>query len=153
MEAEASEQIKRQHINHIVTAILECALPKLPLAKKPSSNYLRKEKDKEQEKSQKILSTDEAAQPSKNLNTLANFAVRKAKPEIGKPTLASLLKKARPNERLMVCFRKNSSHRAEHPFVLQKKANEVLPSKTVIGKVANINSGIALVPAPGTTFA
>lgn len=53
----------------------------------------------------------------------------------------------------MVRLRKNSPHRAEHPFVLQKKANAALPSKTVIGKVAHINSGIALIPAPGTNIA
>ena len=47
IEAEAPEQIERRHIDHIVNAILECALPKLPLAKKPSQNYLGKEKDKE----------------------------------------------------------------------------------------------------------
>ncbi len=46
IEAEAPEQIERQQINHFVNAILECALPKLPPAKKPSSNHLRKEKDK-----------------------------------------------------------------------------------------------------------
>ena len=53
----------------------------------------------------------------------------------------------------MVCLGKNSPHRAEHPFLLQKKANAALPSKTVIGKVAHINSGIALIPTPGTTIA
>ncbi len=37
--------------------------------------------------------------------------------------------------------------------MFQKKANSVLPAKTVIGKVTNINSGIALIPAPGTTIA
>lgn len=53
----------------------------------------------------------------------------------------------------MVRLGKDSPHRTEHPFVLQKKANAALPSKTVIGKVAHINSGIALILAPGTTIA
>ena len=75
--AEAHEQIEKQRINHIVNAILECALPKLPPAKKPNSNYLRKEKDKEQEESREILSTGEAAQLSKSRNTWTNFEARK----------------------------------------------------------------------------
>lgn len=153
MEAEAPEQIERRHIDHIVNAILECALPKLPPAKKPSQNHLGKEKDKEQEEGQETLSTGEAAQPSNSSNTWANVAAKKAKPEVGKPTLASPLKGSRPDERLMVRLGKDSPHRAEHPFVLQKKANAALPSQTVIGKVAHINSGIALIPAPGTTIA
>ena len=37
--------------------------------------------------------------------------------------------------------------------MLQKKANAVLPSKTVISKVAHINSGIALIPVLGTNIA
>ena len=153
MEAKAPEQIERQHMDHIVNAILECALLKLPSAKKPSQNHLRKEKDKEQEESQEVHSTGEAAQPSKSPNPWANVAAKKANPEIGKPTLAAPLKGVRPDERLMVRLGKDSPHRTEHPFVLQKKANAVLPSKTVIGKVAHINSGIALIPAPGTTIA
>lgn len=153
MEVEAPEQIERRHIDHIVNAILECALPKFHPAKKPSQNYLGREKDKEQEEGQEILSIGKAAQPSNSSNTWANVAAKKAKPEIRKPTLVSPLKGSRPDERLMVRLGKDSPHRAEHPFVLQKKANAALPSKTVIGKVAHINSGIALILAPGTTIA
>lgn len=50
----------------------------------------------------------------------------------------------------MVRLGQDSPHRSEHPFILQKKANAVLPNKVFIGKVAHINSGIALIPAPGT---
>ena len=53
----------------------------------------------------------------------------------------------------MVRFEKNSPHQAEYPFVLQKKANTILSSKTVIGLVAYITFGIALIPAPGITIA
>lgn len=53
----------------------------------------------------------------------------------------------------MVRLGKDSSHRAEHPFVLQKKANAALLSKTIIDKVAYINSGIASIPTPSTTLA
>lgn len=51
----------------------------------------------------------------------------------------------------MVRLGQDLPHRGEHPFILQKKANAVLPNKVVIGKVAHINSGFALIPAPGTT--
>lgn len=51
----------------------------------------------------------------------------------------------------MVRLGKDSPHRDEHPFILQKESNAALPSKVVIGKVAHINSGLALIPAPGTT--
>ena len=46
MEAKAPEQIEKRHINHIVNAILECALPKLSPAKMPSQNHLEKKKQK-----------------------------------------------------------------------------------------------------------
>ncbi len=49
----------------------------------------------------------------------------------------------------MVRLGQDSPHRGEHPFILQKKANAVLPNKVVIGKVAHINSGLALIPSPG----
>lgn len=44
----------------------------------------------------------------------------------------------------------NSSHQNEHPFILQKKANLALPPNEIIGKVAHINLGLALIPSPGT---
>lgn len=74
MRAEAPEQIETRHIDHIVNAILECPLPKLPPAKKPSQNHLGREKDKEQKEGQEILSTGEAAQPSNSSNTWANVS-------------------------------------------------------------------------------
>lgn len=70
MEAEAPEQIERQHIHR---SYCECdsrvrsteAAP----SKKDKSEHLRKEKDKEQEEGQEILSTGEVAQPSNSSNT------------------------------------------------------------------------------------
>lgn len=64
MEAKAPEQIERQHIDHIVNAILECVLPKLPTAKKLSQNQTRREKEKVQEEGQDMLGTRETAEPS-----------------------------------------------------------------------------------------
>ena len=52
----------------------------------------------------------------------------------------------------MVRLGQDLPHRGEHPFILQKKANAVLLNKVVIGKVAHINLGFALISAPGTTI-
>ena len=43
-------------------------------------------------------------------------------------------------------------HKEEHSFLLQKKANAVLPPNVVIGRVAHINTGLALIPATGTSI-
>ena len=69
-----------------------------------------------------------------------------------KPSLAYLLQEARRGDRLMVRLGAESPQRAEHLFVFQKKANATLPPNIRVGKVANINSWLALIPAPGTTF-
>lgn len=53
----------------------------------------------------------------------------------------------------MVRLGEESPYRKEHPFIVQKKANATLPSQVRIGKVAHINSGLALLPAPGTSIA
>lgn len=68
-----------------------------------------------------------------------------------KPSLAQSLQGIRVDGRLMVRLGENSPHRREHPFLLQTKANSVLPPETRVGKVAHINSGIALILAAGTT--
>ena len=52
----------------------------------------------------------------------------------------------------MIRLEENSPHRNEHPFILQKKANLVLPPNVIIGKVAHINSSLALIPSPGTNL-
>lgn len=51
----------------------------------------------------------------------------------------------------MVRLGKDSSYRDEHLFILQKKANAAFPNNVVVGKVVSINSGLTLIPAPGTT--
>lgn len=52
----------------------------------------------------------------------------------------------------MIRCNENSSHRNEYSFILQKKANLVLPSNIAIGKVAHINSSLALIPNPETNL-
>lgn len=69
-----------------------------------------------------------------------------------KPSLIQPLRGARPDSRLMIRLGENSPHRNEHPFILQKKANLVLTPNVAIGKVAHINSGLALIPSLGTSL-
>lgn len=64
----------------------------------------------------------------------------------------SLTKGNRPDLQLMVRLGPESPHRNKHPFILQKRANTTLPHNVVVGRVAHINSGLALIPAPGTSL-
>lgn len=149
MEAEAPGNIESHHIEHIVNAILDCALPsqqqvdethtQSPAIGEKRGQYSRETQPHKTDRPQgKAATWAERATPNRQIVT-------------GKPTLAQPLKGTRPDERLMVRLGKDSPHRGEHPFILQKKANAVLPNKIVIGKVAHINSGLALIPTPGTT--
>lgn len=47
IKAKAPEQIKRQHKDHIINAILDCTLPKLFPKKKPSQKKLSKKREKQ----------------------------------------------------------------------------------------------------------
>lgn len=69
-----------------------------------------------------------------------------------KPSLAQPLRGVREDSRLMVRLGENSPYKDEHPFLLQKKANAVLPQNVVVGRVAHINTGLALIPATGTSI-
>lgn len=44
----------------------------------------------------------------------------------------------------------NSQHWNEYSFLLQKKANAILSTNVSIGKVANVNFDLVLIPAAGT---
>lgn len=44
----------------------------------------------------------------------------------------------------MVRLGENPPHEEEHPFLLQKKANTVLPQNVIVGRVAHVNTGLAL---------
>lgn len=153
MEAKASEHIGRHHIEHIVKAILECALPKLPRGEGVNQSQPENEINNDHEENRETTSDIGVPPFSTKPMSWANVAAKNSKPGVGKPTLASPLKGSRPDKKLMVRLGKNSPHQTEHSFALQKKANSALLSKTVIGKVAHINSGIALIPVPGTTIA
>lgn len=118
MEAEASEQIERHHIDHIVKAILECALPKSPQREGVNQNQPRDEINGDQEEDQERPSNRRATPFCTRPSTWADVAAKKPKPEVRKPTLASPLKGSRPDERLMVRLGKDSPHRAEHLFAL-----------------------------------
>lgn len=104
--------------------------------------------DKNQEENHKKLTNRKTTLFSTRLSTWANVVAKKLKPEIEKLTLTFFLKSSRPDKRLMVLLKKNLFYWIEHLFALKKKANKALPSKTLIKKVANINSVIAPILTP-----
>ena len=146
MEAETPGRIDRDQVKHIINAILECASLK-PQWK--SSN----QPDFQDQRSaiQYTLPTDRRNKPATWANVAAQGLSQTPKPTT-KPSLAQPLRGVRTDSRLMIRLGENSPHRNEHPFILQKKANLVLPQNVIIGKVANINSGLALIPSPGTNL-
>ncbi len=66
--------------------------------------------------------------------------------------MAQPLRGVRIDSRVIIRHVENYPHQNEHLFILQKKANLVLPPNVIIGKVANINSGLALIHSPGTNL-
>ena len=55
-------------------------------------------------------------------------------------------------QKFNIVVRRNSSHRGEHLFLLQTNTNSDLPTEISVGQVEYINSGIALIPASGTSI-
>ena len=149
MEAEPPGNIESHHVEHIVNAILDCALPFQQQVDKTNaqSPFTREKTEQHSDGAQ----AHKADRPQGKTGTWAERATPNCQTATGKPTLAQQLKGTRPDERLMVRLGQDSPHRGEQPFILQKKANAVLPNKVVIGKVAHINLGLALILAPGTT--
>lgn len=139
-------------MTHIVNAILECALP-VRAQPKPGAIEAIDEDMPVEERDSSESRRKEARSKSRPKPSWANVAARAPKPEKSKPTLTQPLKGSRADERLMVRLGEESPYRNEHPFILQKKANATLPSQVRIGKVAHINSGLALLPEPGTSVA
>lgn len=144
MAAETPGRIDRDQVKHIINAILECASPK-PQWKSSTRPDVRDQGSA----TQSTLPTDRRNKPATWANVAAQGPSRTPKPTT-KPYLAQPLCEVRTDSRLMIRLRENSPHRNEHPFILQKKANLVLPPNVLIGKVAHINSGLALIPSPGT---
>ena len=152
MGLEDPGSIQANQVTNIVNAILECTLP-VHAQPKPGAieeidkNMLVEERDSSKSRRK------EARSKSKPKPSWANITARAPKPEKSKPTLTQPLKSLRTDEKLMVRLGEESPYRNEHPFILQKKANATLPSQVRIGKVAHINSGLALLPSPGTSVA
>lgn len=144
MAAETPGRIDRDQVKHIINAILECASPK------PQWKSLTQPDSQDQESAtQSALPTDRPNKPATWANIAAQGPPQTTKP-MTKPSLAQPLRGVRTDSRLMIRLGENSPHRNEHPFILQKKANLALPPNVIIGKVAHINSGLALIPSPGT---
>ena len=136
-------------MEHIVNAILDCAFPVQQRADKANAQSLTSGENTEQHSDG--AQAHKVDRPKGKTGTWAERATPNGQTVTGKPTLAQPLKGTRPDKRLMVRLGQDSPHRGEHPFIFQKKANAVLPNKVVIGKLAHINSGLALISAPDTT--
>lgn len=143
MSAEAPGKIEDYQIEHIVEAILDCAPPKTQLqaARRSSSSQ------------ENAIQASTPVSPPNKSESWANVAAQntpKAPKAATKPSLKQPFRGMQADSRIMIRLGENSPHRNEHPFLLQKKANAVLSANVVIGKVAHVNSGLALIPALGT---
>ncbi len=147
MEAERPGNIESHHVEYIVNAILDFAL--LFQQRVDKTNAQSPFTGEKTEQHSDGTQAHNADRPQGKTGTWAERVTSNRPTVTGKHTLAQPLKSTRPGERLMVRLRQDSPHRGEHPFILQKKTNAVLPNKVVIGKVAHINSGLALIPSPG----
>lgn len=147
--AEPPSNIESHHVEHIVNATLDYAFSYQQQVDKPNAQSLTTRGKTEQHSGG--AKPHKANRPQGKTETWAEKVTLNFQIVAGKSTLAHPLKGIRPDKRLMVRLGQDLPYRGEHPFILQKKANAVLPNKVVIGKVAYINSGLALIPAPGTT--
>lgn len=145
--AELPGRIDQDQVKHIINAILKCALPKL---QRKSATQAAKTQD-QRRATEPTPPTGRRNKPSTWASVAAKSPTRTSKPGT-KPSLTQPLRGVRTDSRLMIRLGENSPHRNEHPFILQKKANLVLPPNVAIGKVAHINSGLALIPSPGTSL-
>ena len=123
---------------------MECASPKPQWKSSTQPDF-----QDQRSATQSTLQTDRRNKPATWANVAAQGPSRAPKPTT-KSSLAQPLRGVRTDSRLMIRLGENSPHRNEHPFILQKKANLVLPPNVIVGKVAHINSSLALIPSPGT---
>ncbi len=146
MEAETPGRIDRDQVKLIINAILECVSSK-PQWK--SSNL----PDFQDQRSaiQSTLLTDRCNKLATWANVAAQGPSQTPKPTT-KPSLTQPLRGVRTDSRLIIRLGENCLHQNKHPFILQKKANLVLPTNIIIGKVAYINSGLALILFPETNL-
>ena len=132
MEAEPPGNIESHHVEHIVNAILDCALPFQQRVDKANvqSPFTGEKTEQRSDGTQ----AHKADRPQGKTETWAEKATPNRQAVAGKPTLAQPLKGTQPDERLMVRLGQDSPHRGEHPFILQKKANAVLQAKLSLEK-------------------
>ena len=113
-------------MTHIINAILECALP-VRSQLKPGAIEAIDENMPIEERDSSESRCKKARSKSKPKPSWANIAARAPKPEKSKFTLTQPLKGSRADKKLMVQLGEESPYRNEHPFILQKKANAILP--------------------------
>ena len=146
MAAETPDRINRDQVKHIINAILECFSPKPKWKSSTQPDF-----QDQRSATQSTLPTDCRNKPATWTNVAAQGPSQTPKPTT-KPFLEQPLRGVRTDSRLMIRLGENSPHRNEHLFILQKKANFVLPPNVIIGKVAYINSSLSLIPSPETNL-
>ena len=144
MAAETPGKIEGYQIKHIVNAILDYALAK-PQGKSPANS----DSHDQANTTQAVELVNEQGKSATWANIAAQKPPKTPKPPT-KPSLAEPLRGMRIDSRLMIRLGENSPHRREHPFLLEKKANATLPPNVGVAKIVHINSGLALIPSPGT---
>lgn len=147
MAVELPGRIDQDQVKHIINAILECALPKL---QRKSATQAAKTQD-QRRATKPTPPIDRRNKPSTWASVAAKSPTQTSKPGT-KPSLTQPLRGVHTDCRLMIRLGENSPYRNEYPFILQEKANLVLPPNVAIRKVAHINLGLALIPSPGTSL-
>ena len=153
MAAETSGKIEEYQVEYIINAIANCCtLPRTKLELKSKNTETNLIPQLRKHTSDQSFSSSEISSLSGRLQTLATMAAQSPKKNKTNPSLAHLLQRVPEDSRLMVRLGKNSPHKEQHPFLLQKKANDMLPQNVIVRKVAHINTEIALIPATGTSI-
>ena len=117
-EAEAPGGVEAYQVEHIINAILECALPKPRLDDKISKEGPKPRNKKITQQTSHAPALDTTTGHPKKQESWAVVASQNKGNALSKPSLTQPLRGTRPDARLMVRLGPESPHREEHPFVL-----------------------------------
>lgn len=140
--AKGPKKIQQRQVDDILKVIIDCALPK---------GVMEKPAQKE------TFTRDNAVLPLSNPallwpKTPNSSQTKQSSKILTKPLLQLPLNGGRLDSRLIKRLEEELPLRNEHPFLLQKRANAVLPPILTIRKVAHVKTGLALLLAAGTTL-
>ncbi len=146
----APGQVQEHQIVPIAEVFLDRALSQVELAAKKAKMVSKKidlSERREGHNPPKGSHVPGPAQLPKTRETYAQVASdgrnRNSKKVLAKLSLSQPFNGTRPDMRLMVRLGPDSPHRNEHQILLSKRANSVLPSTIVLGRVTLITSKLA----------